>query len=65
MENKKKLVMFSISAALLIAGCVFLIFGFLNNNGEKSEKLPAFNPFDISEKEEGARFNGSVKADFM
>lgn len=65
MENKKKLEMFSISAALLIAGCVFLIFGFLNNNGEKSEKLPAFNPFDISEKEEGTSFNGSVKADFM
>ncbi len=65
MKSKRKLIFLIITALFFIIGCVFLVLGFLNNNGGNTEKLPIFNPFDISEKDEGKKFNGSVKADFM
>lgn len=64
MKSKRKLISLIITAVIFIVGCVFLILGILNNGGN-SEKLPSLNPFDISEKDAGKRFSGSVKADFM
>lgn len=64
MKSKRKLISLIITALIFIVGCVFLILGILNNGGN-SEKLPSLNPFDISEKDAGKRFSGSVKADFM
>lgn len=64
MKSKRKLIILIITAVIFIVGCVFLILGILNNGGN-SEKLPSLNPFDISEKDAGKRFSGSVKADFM
>lgn len=64
MKSKRKLISLIITAVIFIVGCIFLILGILNNGGN-SEKLPSLNPFDISEKDAGKRFSGSVKADFM
>ncbi len=64
MKSKRKLISLIITAVIFIVGCVFLILGILNNGGN-SENLPSLNPFDISEKDAGKRFSGSVKADFM